>query len=75
MTLVKCFENSNVSNPRCVAKMSTSWSLSILEGMLNTHACAVNKPKETIFMAVEKKVFLLQYSSLSVIAVGNKKVK
>lgn len=55
MTLVKCFENSNISNPKCVAKMSTSWSLSILERMLNTHACAVNKLKETIFMAVEKK--------------------
>lgn len=55
MTLVKCFENSNVSNPKCVAKMNTSWSLSILERMLNIHACAVNKLKETIFMAVAKK--------------------
>lgn len=55
MTLVKCFENSNVSNSKCVAKINTSWSLSILERMLNTHACAVNKLKETIFMAVEQK--------------------
>lgn len=65
MTLVKCFENSNISNPKCVAKMSTSWSLSILERTLNTHACAVNKLKETIFMDVEKKgkkVFLVAVS-------------
>lgn len=65
MTLAKCFENSNISNPKCVAKMNTSWSLSILERTLNTHACAVNKLKETIFMDVEKKgkkVFLVSVS-------------
>lgn len=74
MTLVKCFENSNVSNPKCIAKLSASCSLSILERMLNSNPCAANKTKEAIFMAMEKKVFLPQYTSLSFIAAGKKKV-
>lgn len=74
MTLVKRFENSNVSNPKCIAKLSTSCLLSILERMLNSHPCAANKTKETIFMSMEKKVFLPQYPSLSVTAAGKKKV-
>jgi len=74
MTLVKCFESSNVSNPKCIAKLSTSCSLSVLERRLNSHQCTANKTKETIFTAVEKKVFLPQYPSLSVIASGKKEV-
>lgn len=72
MTLAKCFESSNVSNPKCIAKLSTSCSLSVLERRLNSHPYAANKTKETIFMAVEEKVFLPQYPCLLVIAAGNK---